>query len=489
MAEEAGPGGARGPGDPLQAVDWGLLEPLRAAEQGRLIGDDAVLDAMVDVEKALVSAWIATGFAPAEVRDSVARLSADDLDRHEMASSNRLNGNPVIAVVAGLRRAVDDDEARHWIHRGATSQDIVDSALVLVASRVSARIVSALGEAGDNLVALAEAHRRTPGVGRTLTQHASPTTFGAVASSWLDGVRASLEQLALTSFPAQLAGSVGNGAAFAAFSGDAGAHARLRAVLCERLGLDDPGRGWHTERSPLIAIASAMADAAGVAGRIGADLAVLARTEIGEVSESLDGGGGSSAMPQKQNPVTAVLLVAAARRASGALAEVHRAMVAEDQRPAGSWHTEWQAFRSLLALALECADAVRDLTGRLRVDTERMRRNLDSTNGLVFSELTGAVLTRELGRAQSAQIVKDAVALTTSEGTPFEDAVRLLLPAGAPEDLVTPAALLGIVFTVSDDLVDRSVTRFTGIRTPAQSIRRPTGPTGPTGPTDREEAR
>ena len=339
------------------AFDWGLLEP--AGASGALVGDDRVLAAMIAVEEALIGAWdeLEGGDSASSANASAIAIAfdVDAIDRARLVDGARASGVPIIALVEQLRAQAGDAAAR--VHRGATSQDIVDTALVLVSRDSLARTGDALASAAAELVDLAERHRATPIVARTLSQPAESTTLGATFATWLDTVvsaREALDAATTAGFPVQLGGAVGTGAAFVRTSGRDDAPARLRAALARRLGLADPGRAWHTDRGPVLAIADASARVCAAAGRIGRGLALGARDGVVRPAS----GGGSSAMPHKQNPVDAVILTANGLRAPGLLATVHAAALSSDARPAGEWHAEWQAWRGLLRVAAESAEVL-----------------------------------------------------------------------------------------------------------------------------------
>lgn len=329
------------------AFDWGLLEP--AGALGASAGDDRVLAAMVAVEEALIAAWAELeGSDPA----TVPSFDVDAIDRARLVEGARGAGVPIIALVEQLREQAGDAAA--GVHRGATSQDIVDTALVLLSRDSLAGADGALASAAAALAEWAARHRATPVMARTLSQPAEPSTLGATFATWLDATlsaREAVAALATTGFPVQVGGAVGTGAAFVRASGRDDAPGLLRAALARKLELADPGRAWHTDRGPVLAIADASARVCAAAGRIGRDLALGARDGVLRPAS----GGASSAMPHKQNPVDAVVLSANGLRAPGLLATVHAAALSSDARPTGEWHAEWQAWRGLLRLAAESA--------------------------------------------------------------------------------------------------------------------------------------
>lgn len=387
----------------------GVLDPLSSGSAAAdCVGDDAVIAALAEVELMLARAWADTGFAPTWVGE----LSLEGkLDLDLIAEGSRAGGNPVIALVAQLRRNADSerDGAGEWVHRGATSQDILDTAIMLVAKHALDGMRSQLAGLASALAVLADAERESVQAGRTLTQHAAPITFGAKAASWLDGVESARGTLRALDLPVQFAGSVGTGSAVLDLTGEADAASRLRAALAARLSLADPERSWQSERTPVVTLGSAIALTIGVLGRLAADVLVLARTEVGEVEEG-GGAGSSSAMPQKRNPATATLIRSAALQSPGLVSTLFASLVSDDERPSGGWHAEWQPLRQLLRLGVETAEAARSLIDSLEVDTERMAANLELTGGLIYAEHVQSVLTREVGMAEASVTVKKAIA-------------------------------------------------------------------------------
>lgn len=392
----------------IGSFESGILDPLSSGSAASdLVGDDAVVAALAEVELMLSRAWADIGLAPAWV----AELTLEgQLDLDLIAEGSRSGGNPVIPLVSQLRdhAEVEHPGAGEWVHRGATSQDILDTALMLVAKHAASGMRSELTGLADSLATLADTHRATLQAGRTLTQHAAPITFGVKVASWLDGVEAARGALAAVVLPVQFAGSVGTGSAVLDLTGQPDAVARLRAALASRLALGDPGRSWQAERTPVVAFGSALALTIGALGRIAADVLVLARTEIGEAEEG-GGAGSSSAMPQKRNPATATLIRSAALQAPALVTTLFASLVTSDERPSGSWHAEWQPLRQLLRLGIETAEATRTLIDSLEVDARRMAENVQLSGGLIYAEHVQSVLTREKGRAEASAAVKKAI--------------------------------------------------------------------------------
>ena len=332
----------------------------------RAVDDGAWLQAMLDAEAALARAS-----APPEVAAAIARCcDAARFEAGELGDAARASGNPVVPLVRELRAAVGG-EAAEWVHRGATSQDILDTAAMLVARRALDVIGGELDAVAEGCAELAAEHRATPMAGRTLLQQALPTTFGLKAAGWLSGVVES--RAALRGARSRLAVQLGGGAGTLA-----GLDLDVVARFAAALDLAEPDVPWHTERSRVAGLAAALALAAGAMEKIALDVVLLAQTEVGEVAERAEPGrGGSSAMAHKRNPVGAVLGRACAHRARAAAAALLTAPAHEHERAAGAWHAEWEPLREALALTGGAAAAVRDALDGLEVHADRMRANLE----------------------------------------------------------------------------------------------------------------
>jgi 3-carboxy-cis,cis-muconate cycloisomerase len=334
------------------------------------LSDRAWLAALLEAERALAAAHGRAGTAPAEsVAAIAAACDASAYDPVELAHAGRAGGNPVIPLVRELRERVGDAHAE-YVHRGATSQDIVDSAAMLVARSARVAIDGELDGLAAACAKLAEEHRDTVMAARTLLQQAVPTTFGCKAAGWLVAVLAARDRLTRLELPAQLGGAAGTLAAF----GDRGLE--LAALYAEELGLAEPALPWHANRLPVAELGAALAAAAGVAAKIGTDVTLLAQTEVAEVSEG--DAGGSSTMPHKQNPIAAVLAIACERHARAAASVLDESLVAEHERAAGAWHAEWHALTTALAAGGGAVAAARRSLESLRVDAQRMRANVSA---------------------------------------------------------------------------------------------------------------
>ena len=329
--------------------------------------DAAWLQAMLDVEAALARALAALGGIPPEIAERIA-ASCGDIARIDIAELERSlaeNATPVIGLVAALRDGLAPG-AREFVHAGATSQDIVDTALALLTRRALEPLLADLGGAADAAAQLAAAHRETPMIARTLLQQALPTTFGLQAAGWLDGLtqaRGHLHHVRDAELAVQMGGPVG------------GRDPEIAARVAADLGLAEPALGWATIRVRPALTASVLGVLAGVLGKIARDVTLLAQTEVGEVAEG-GPGGGSSAMEHKRNPVAAVSSLACTKRVPGLVATMLAAMEAEHERAAGAWQAEWGTLTQLLTLAGSATAWVRDLLERLEIDPERMAANL-----------------------------------------------------------------------------------------------------------------
>ena len=456
----------------MHESDAGLLAPGWAGSAAETAtGDHAFLRALLDAEAALTRAQSSSGLAPAEAGRAVtAAADAGRFDVRELALLARSGGNPVIPLVAALSAAVDQD-VRPFVHRGATSQDILDTAAMLVASRTLALVLGDLARTADALERLAAEHRDTPMPGRTLTQHAVPTTFGLKAAGWRSLVLDARDRLRAvhSALPVQLGGAAGTLAAFTAFTGDAGDIAEAGdtgytadsaelgpvAAYARELGLAAPALPWHTLRTPVADLAGSLAFTAGALGKMAVDVLTLSRTEIAELAEG--SGGGSSAMPHKANPVRATLIAAAARRAPGTAATLYGSLAAEDERPAGAWHAEWEPLRDLLRLVGGAARDAVELTEGLKVFPSAMRSHLGLTRGLIVSERLTAVATGRVGRARAKEILTEAAGRVRHEDRPLAEIL-----AGEPAfdgldlaELTDPARYTGCAGPLTDRALER----------------------------------
>ena len=376
----------------------------------------AWLRAMLDTEAALARALERAGLGR-RAGAAVTTAAAGTFDAGALGKQAALSGNPVPALVAALRRAAPA-EAAETVHRGATSQDIIDTAAMLLARGALDAMAADLAAAADGCARLAAAHRDTLMIGRTLLQQAVPVTFGLVAAGWLTGLDEAGETVARVRarrLAVQFGGAAGT---LASLGADGPAVARL---LAEELDLAQPVLPWHTDRSRIVEVAAACAVAAAALAKIARDVTLLAQSEVAEVREGGGGSGGkrrggSSAMPHKQNPVAAIAILGCTRRVPGLVATLAAAAEQEHQRAAGAWHAEWEPFADVLRVTGSAASWAVDLTGGLVVDPARMRANLDATRGLPLAERVAGLLAPALGRAAAHDLVARASAHAVAVG-------------------------------------------------------------------------
>jgi 3-carboxy-cis,cis-muconate cycloisomerase len=410
------------------------------ARGGVEAGDAAWLQAMLDAEAGLARALERAGLAPAGSGAAVtAAARAASFDSDELGDLAALTGNPVPGLARALARRVPQT-AVSSVHRGATSQDILDTAVMLLAKQAIDVMLADLARAADAAAGLAQEHRASIMIGRTLLQQAVPVTFGLVAAGWLTSVDEAREGLAAVR-SRRLAVQFGGAAGTLASLGEAGQ--RVAALLAEELGLALPVLPWHTDRLRIIDLGAALARVAAALGKIARDITLLAQSEVGEVSEG--GGpatprgpdpqapaasprrGGSSAMPHKRNPVASIAILGCTRQVPGLLATLTMATEQELQRAAGAWHAEWEPLTALLRLTGSAASWGAELLSGLVVDTSRMAANLAATKGLPLAEHVASLLAGVLGGAQAHDLVAEAGARAVGAGLPLQD-VLLAVP-------------------------------------------------------------
>jgi len=408
------------------------------AELADAVSDRAWLAALVESERALANAQSLAGILPAHVAAGIAgACRVDVVDADRLAAEGRAAGNPVEPLVRHLRDAAGDAGDR--VHWGATSQDIMDSAAMLVSKRALGLVIARLDDLAAGLARLAAAHRTTPMAGRTLLQQAVPITFGLKAAGWLVAVvdcRRRLDDLCAHRLAAQLGGAAGTLAQL----GDAGPEVvRLFAI---ELDLAEPAVPWHSDRTRIAELGAALSVAAGALEKIARDVALLAQTEVGEAAEPP--GGVSSTMPQKQNPVRSTVAVACARQAVGHASVLLGGAGQEHERGVGGWHAEWDALSGALAMTGAAAANLAEAVDGLRVDTERMRGNLDAAGGAIMAEAAATLLAERIGRKAAQEVVAEAakraaagggtlraeLAASPVEGVASEELDRALEPDG-----------------------------------------------------------
>ncbi|WP_328330959.1 3-carboxy-cis,cis-muconate cycloisomerase [Streptomyces sp. NBC_00455] len=453
--------------------DAGLLSPVRAGTPVEAaVGDRAWLQAMLDAEAALARAQARLGTLPAPAAAAItAAARADRFDLRQLAVQARETANPVVGLVKALTAVVaaDDPAAAGYVHLGSTSQDIFDTAAMLVAGRALRLVRRDLGRTAEALARLAGRHRDTVMAGRTLALHAVPTTFGLKAAGWrslvLDAAER-VDRVLRDGLPVALGGAAGTLAGYLTHAGtegaaDPGGYAdALAGAFADETGLARSRLPWHALRTPVADLAAVLSFTAGALGKIALDVQTLARTEIAELTEpGAPGRGGSSAMPHKRNPVLATLMRSAALQVPVLSAGLTQCLSVEDERSAGGWHAEWQLLRECLRLTGGSAHTAVELAEGLRVRPDRMRGNLALTGGQIVSERIAAVLGGTLGRAAARDLLTEAAAAAERSGRPLSAVLAEvpdldgLLTAAELEGLCDPAHYTG----AAGPLVDRAL--------------------------------
>ena len=424
-----------------------LFDPIFGGDNAADLSDHAWVAAMLEVEAALTCVAAKYGQVDPRHAEIVSAVAGDlaepgAVDITALGAAAAAGGNPVIPLVTILRTAVARlGVPASAVHPGATSQDILDSALMLLTGRALVDVRASIGDAIDSSTRLARQHRGTLTAARTLGQQALPTTFGVVAAGWTEGLMRADDVLARaqSAVAVQFGGAAGTLAALHPHGLD------IADALADELGLARQGIPWHTDRTRIAEIVGALGIAAGAIGKPALDITLLASTEVGEVGE--DSPGGSSAMPHKRNPVAAITARAAVRRVPGLVATALASMEHEHQRAAGAWHAEWETLTEILRLVGGGTHRLAASLAGLQVQPEAMAHNLSITRGLLLAERVTSALSTHTDRAR--EIVTAACASGTALDS-HPDVIRSLEPA-AVRELLEPGRYLGH----ADDIVDR----------------------------------
>ena len=439
-----------------------LFRPIFVPDAFReAVGGRAWLGAMLRAEGALAVAEARAGLIPNEAAEAIVSCcDADRFDPEEIGRASRATGLPVPPLVKALTAAVSEvsEEAARHVHKGATSQDITDTAAMLVARRVLDLLLAEVDGIASACAVLAEAHRDTVMPGRTVMQQALPTTFGLKAAGWLVSVleaRRHLIEVRKNGLAAQLGGAAGTLASL----GDSGLSVLEEFAL--ELELPEPIVPWHAGRIRIAGIGDTLSLLAGVLEKISEDVILMAQTEVGEVAEPAgEGRGGSSTLPHKRNPILSVTAAASSRRVRDLARTLQGSMVQEHERAAGAWHAEWEALSDALALTGGAASAVREVMEGLEVRSERMRENLGVTKGLLLAENVTTVAARELGRLEAHELVKAASHRTLENGSTLREEILAepaLSEVLSPEEIDTaldPQSYLGSATAFVDRALD-----------------------------------
>lgn len=416
----------------------------------RVFSAESTVQRMLDVEAALARALATEEVIPPSCVEPWVRCCDVRLfDLEALAQSARSAGNLAIPLVKDLTSQVSrvDAEAARYVHWGATSQDVIDTAMVLQLREASELITVGLAELADALAALAHKHRDTPMIGRTWMQHALPISFGLKAAGWLDALmrhQQRLDELRTRLCVLQFGGAAGTLASL----GDRGltvAHALAREL---ELGL--PAAPWHAHRDRVAEFATVLGLLTGSLGKIARDVSLMSQTEVAELSEPVAAGrGGSSTLPHKRNPVGCAAALTAAARVPALVSTMLSCMTNEHERALGGWQAEWDTLPEIASLCAAALAQMSDVVCGLGVDASRMRANMDATQGLVMAEPVALALAAHVGRAQAHEMVEAACHTALSEGRTLlqvlqsNTAVVAALPADRLAALFDPLGYLG----------------------------------------------
>jgi 3-carboxy-cis,cis-muconate cycloisomerase len=422
--------------------------------------DTAYLQHMLDFEAALARAEATVGVIPASAAAAIeAACKADQFDLAALADAATRSGNLAIPLVKTLTAKVAkaDAEAARYVHWGATSQDVIDSATMLGLRAAIDALLADLDRAIAGFAALAIKHRNTAVVARTWLQHALPMPFGlklAEYASALHRSRLRLKRLRAEGLALQFGGAAGTLAAL----GNKGLV--VAEQLAKELQLPLPDAPWHTHRDRIAEVASVLAILSGSCGKIARDVSLMMQTDVGEAFEpSGEGRGGSSTMPHKRNPVASASALGAATMAPNLAATIFAAQIQDHERSAGPWHAEWPTLPTLLLVTSGALAAIVDIAEGLEVDTERMRLNLDTTHGLIMAEAVTFALAEKLGKSDAHHLVEAATKRAVAEKKHLRDVltadpkVSAQLSAAAIAKLFEPMDYQGI----SQALIDRQL--------------------------------
>jgi len=420
-----------------------------------VFSDDAVLAAMLEFEAALARASAAAGVIPGRAATAIAdAAAAAGFDAASIAAAARAGATPAIPLVKALRDRVrqQDEEAASYVHWGATSQDVTDTALILLLRRAHPIVAADHGRLVSGLRALSDRHAATVMLGRTLLQPATPITFGLKVAGWAAPIARAwrrLDRAWTAAMVIQLGGAAGTLAAMGAEG------VTVAQGLAAALDLR-PAPPWHTDRDRLGALVAACGLYAAALAKAARDIALMMQAEVREAAEA---GGGSSTMPQKQNPSGCALTLAAAVRVPGLVASYLAAMVQEHERGAGGLQAEWPIVSATVQSTGAAAAALAGVIDGLSVDPARMRSNLESTGGTVFAERAVLLLSRSIGREKAERMVAEAIARSRHDAVPFASALKSAidqepaLPDGVLDALDRPERYLGSADAIRDALL------------------------------------
>jgi len=388
----------------------------------QIFSDRSRLQAMLDFESALARAEARTGVIPASAAAPiVAKCKPELFDCEELARAAAKSGNLAIPLVKQLTKLVSDadPEAARFVHWGATSQDVIDTGLVLQLRAALSVVERELAKLADNAAALVQRHRSTVTVARTWMQQALPTTLGFQIAGWLDAIdrhQLRIREIESRCNVLQFGGAVGTLAAL----GSKGL--AVAEALGAELKLPVPALPWHAHRDRMTEIGTTLAACAGTLGKIARDISLAAQTEIAEIFETAgEGRGGSSTMPHKRNPVACATVLSAAMRIPGLVSTMLSATVQEQARGLGGWHAEWETLPEIVSLTAGALHHLTDTVAELEIHPEKMRENLELTHGLIFAEAVQMALAGKIGKMQAHELLERASKRAHAQGRHLRD--------------------------------------------------------------------
>lgn len=442
----------------VSATDSVLLGGLFASTDiARLFDDDARVQSMLDFEAALAKAEADLGIIPEEAAAAIAKwCKADLFDMAALGDGTILSGNPAIPLVKELTAKVGGDAAR-FVHWGGTSQDVIDTGLALQMRRGLSALSARVRVMGDALADLSTAHRKTAAIGRTLSQHALPIPFALRTAGWLDAMTRAqirLSRLGRSSINLHFAGAAGSLASLGC-NGPA-----VSERLSQILDLPQPALSSHAHRDFMAEIASGLAILCGSAAKIAGDIQAMMQTDVGEAHEpAAPGKGGSSTMPHKRNPVATAAVRANARQVSALASLFLGNMDHNFERDPGQWHAEWGPIAEIFVLTGGALDKLEETLRGLDIDRDRMRANIDSTNGLVFAEAVMMVLAPTLGRQEAHHVVQEATKQALAEDRHLRAVLletETVLTAATKQEIIDAFDPAGY-FGASDHFIGRAL--------------------------------
>lgn len=390
-----------------------------------LFTNEATIGYMLQFESALAQAQAKHSMIPQACADVISENCViENIGIQLLISQVGLGGNACIPLVKQLTNAVksQDSEAAGYVHFGATSQDVIDTATMLQAKEAVIIIEKDLEKVIHQLQILSKNHQQTPMIGRSFMQQARPITFGYKVDTWLDGLNRSkirIERILQDNFVLQLGGAVGNKSAFGAKGNE------ISETLATILNLNNSPISWHTQRDRIVEISMVLGILTGTISKIAKDVSLMMQTEIAEVFEPLgDGKGGSSTMPHKRNPVSSIAILANAQRVPNLVATMLSSMTQDHERATGQWHAEWETFTQIIQLTGGTLNQAVNLTNGLEINALSMLKNLEATNGLIYAESVSLALSKFIGKSEAHHFVEKSCLEANKQGIHLKEYLR-----------------------------------------------------------------